>query len=278
MNLGELLEAVYRGMHDEIVDGIATGGSTTSITDTSIITKYPDAKFKNWIAFDSVTNQYAVITGNINATGVVSFPAIATAVVAGDTYAICKATVPINTLLKLCNDGLNMLGMIWQEDHSLVTAASTRNYNLPVATKKQDLLSVHLRDVNNFRFTAPNYDIIPAVGGTATTTLQFKSQPLVGAIGTNDYHIVINYMADHPVLTAYSSAINDTITDKLAVLACMEQALHWKVMPKRKKLDMDNWIEARTLYEEALRMYPIQQKPKENQRTPINMYNDLWRK
>jgi hypothetical protein len=279
MILGGLLEAVYRKMHDEIVDGVATAGATTTVTDTTIITKYTDAKFKSWVFFDSNTNQYSVVTGNINSTGVITFaPAIATAVQVGDAYSIVKGTIPLNTLIKLCNDGLTMIGKIWTIDTSLVTAASTRDYTMPLAMKGEDLRSVYLRDVNKYRFDAPNYDILPGGGGTATATLEFKSQPLVGAIGTNDYHIIINYMANHPALSVYNSAIDPTFEDNLVILACLEQAYYWKAHPKRKKIDMDNWVEARTLFEEALRLKPIQKAPKINQRTPINMYNDLWRK
>jgi len=55
MNLGEALEAIYRGIHDDIVDGVATGGSATTIIDTTLEDKHPQNKFKNWVAFISRT-------------------------------------------------------------------------------------------------------------------------------------------------------------------------------------------------------------------------------
>lgn len=278
MNLGRLLETVYREMHDEVVDGIATGGSATTIVDTSIITKFPDAKFKNWVAFITTTtdgldpqNKYAVVTGNVNSTGVITIPTLTQTVDANDTYSIVKATIPLNTLVKLCNDALKMIGRIWQIDTSLSTPTpptpNTRNYSLPVAMKGADLRSVYLRDANNFRYDAPPYDILPAVGGTATTTLQFKSNPLQGRT------IVINYMAYSPDLSVYNSAVNETIPDRLMIAAALERAYHWKAHPKRRKTDMDNWAESSVLYQQAVSKYPIQKMQAENLRIPINIYN-----
>lgn len=274
MNAGALIERVYRELHDEIVDGISTGGTVgTSITDTAIIGKYPDNKFKNWVAFISSTTdglapqaEYAVISSNVNSTGVFTFPALTAATGAGDTYSVVKATVPVNTMLKLCNDGLQNLGRIWVNGTAGTTVASTRNYALPLAAKGPDLREVYLLDTNNFKFAAPTYDIIQTVAGSIGT-IQFREQP------SGSKTIYVNYLGIHPTLTAYSSGINETVPNELAIAAGVERALWWKAHPKRRKVDMDNWNEAKNLLERAILRYPIKRPQHDAQRTPVSMFN-----
>jgi len=274
MNAGALLERVYRELHDEIVDGISTGGTVgTAVTDTAIIGKYPDNKFKNWVAFISSTTdglapqaEYAVITTNVNSTGVFTFPALTAATGAGDTYAVVKATIPVNTMLKLANDGLQGLGRIWVNGTAGTTASSTRNYALPLAAKGPDLREVYLLDTNNFKFPAPHYDLIQTVAGSVGT-IQFREQPMASRT------IYVNYLGIHPTLTAYSSGINETVPDELAIAAVVERALWWKAHPKRRKVDMENWGEAKRLLEVAKAEYRIKRPQHDNQRVPITMYN-----
>ena len=45
MNRSQLLESAYRIIHDDIVDGVATGGSATTIVDSTLANKYAANKF-----------------------------------------------------------------------------------------------------------------------------------------------------------------------------------------------------------------------------------------
>lgn len=276
MNQGQLLEAAYRGIHDEILDGVATAGTVNSLTDTAIIGKYPDKKFVNWICFISETTdnaspvyQYSKITANVNSTGVITFGTLTAGTVdAGDAYSIVRATIPINTGEKLANDALRMLGNVWMPpDTSGTTAVSTRNYTLGSALKGADIRNVYLLDSNNYRYDAPNWDILRATSGTALDVLQFKAQP------DTSKTIVIEYTAKHAALTAYNSNIMETVPDELVILATIERFLHWKMLPKRRKVDVANWQEAKVLFGEAMSKLKIPKPTRAHKMVPINGFN-----
>jgi hypothetical protein len=274
MNLGELLERVYRELHTDIVDGVATGGSATTIVDSTLSTRsFTENKFKDWIAFISRTtdglspqSKYGIATAYVKSSGTITIPTVTDSVGAGDEYALCKPDIPLYALIKLCNDGLRMLGRNWYQDTSLTSAGDTLTYTVPIAAKGMRLRSVRLRDSNYAFYAAPNWEVIPAVGGS-TTTLRFKSEPAA------PYSIVIDYLGLHAKLTAYNSYISETIHDDLIVAAAVERAFHWKAMPKRRKTDMENWGQAKQALQEAKALYPIEMPIIQNQRVPIGMFN-----
>jgi len=272
MNLGEALEAVYRGIHDDVVDGVATGGDATTITDSTLSGKFQTSKFKNWIAFISRTsdglspqNRYAKITAYV-ATGSATIDTVTDAVAAGDEYAFCKGTIPLYTLIKLFNDAVRKLGRMEQDDVSLTTATDTLRYTLPIETKGISPRAVFLMDEDYNRLDTPNFRIVPAAAGS-TEILQFTSQPIEGKT------IVYKYMGLHPKLTAYDSVINGRIHPELAIAAGIERAMWWKCQPKRRKIDMENWGQAKALLQEARKEFPIQMPIKESKRVPISMFN-----
>lgn len=284
MKLGELLERTYRAIHDDIVDGVATDGNATTITDSSLSGKYQTAKFKNWVAFISRTNdglspqgKYGIISAYVN-TGSATIPTVTDAVQAGDEYAFCKGSIPLYTLIKLCNDGLKALGRIPLVNTSLTLSASTIRYTLPAAIKGRKPSLVYFREPTTFvRVHAPNWEIEPAASGSAAT-LVFKKQSAVlnttNVFQTyNGYTIVVHYEGIHEPLTAYNSPVNETIHDELAVAACVEKALSWKVYPRQRKIDKENWALAKQAMEEAKRQYPIELPIRDQQRVPIGIFN-----
>jgi len=284
LKLGELLERTYRAIHDDIVDGVATDGNATTITDSSLSGKYPSQKFKNWIAFISRTSnglspqgKYGIISAYVN-TGSATIPTVTDAVESGDEYAFCKGSIPLYTLIKLCNDGLKALGRIPLVDTSLTVAASTIRYTLPLAIKGRKPSLVYFRHPSTFvRAHAPNWMIEPAASGSAAT-LVFKKQSVT--LNTTNvfqtyvgYTIVIQYEGIHEPLTAYNSPVNETLHDELAVTACVEKALEWKMYPRQRKTDKENWAVAKQNLEDAKRDYPIELPIRDQQRVPIGLFN-----
>lgn len=275
MQLGEALEKVYRGIHDDIVDGVATSGSNaTTIEDTTLSTKYTQNRFKDWIAFISRTTdglapqgQYSIASAYVTSTKKVTIATLTAAVGSGDEYALCKGSIPLYTLIKLFNDGLRMLGEIWVRDTSLTVENNTLLYTLPAALKGRVPRSVSLMDEDYNPWEAPNYEIVKAAGGS-TNSLLFKSQP-----HTSYPTIVINYMGLHPSMTAYNSYIEESIHPELAVAAGIERAFYWKAKPKNRKNDLLNWQMAKSQLDEARVLHPIERPVIENQRIPINLYN-----
>jgi hypothetical protein len=275
MNQGQLLERVYRAMHADILDGVATGGSTTTIVDTLVANKFPQSKFVGWVAFLSTTtdglapqSQYSTLSAWTTA-GTATMPAVTVAVGAGDTYSFANAkqSIPLQTLIKLCYDGLTALGRIHYIDASITTLDNTKRYTLPIATKGTRPRKITLRDATTYAVTsAPAWDIEPAAPGS-TETLVFESEPDV------NLKIVIDYLIQHPALTVYSSNVSENVHDELAVAYCMEKAMHWNMNQKRRKLDVDKWQQAKGDLEDAKRMYPMDRVQLQNQRLTINMFN-----
>lgn len=284
MQEGELLERVYRAMHSDIVDGVATGGDATHIIDSSLSGKYQSQKFKNWIAFISRTadglspqGKYGIISDYVN-TGTATIPTVTAAIENGDEYAFCKPDIPIYTLIKLCNDGLKALGRIPLIDSSLTVSASQIRYTLPLALKGRKPTNVFFRHPTTFvRIPAPNWEIEPAASGT-TATLVFKKQSLV--LNTtnvfqsyNGWVIVIYYEGEHEALTAYNSPVNETIHDELAVAACVERAMDWKTYPRQRKMDVANHVKAKDKLKEVKQDFPIELPIRDQQRLPIGVFN-----
>jgi hypothetical protein len=273
MYFGELLERVYRKMKDDVVDGIATGGSATTIVDSTIVNKYTENKFKNWIAFISTTtdgltpqNKYALVSAYVSSTGTATIATVTDSVQSGDTYAWMKGTIPLNTMIKLCGDGLRKLPRITYPDTSLTSANDTLNYTMPIATKGIRPNRIYLRNSDYVELETPNWEIVTAAGGS-TETLIFKSQP------QQPYTIVIEYETLHPRPTVYNSYISEYYHDELAVAACVEYAWDWKRSTKNRKTDMDNWQLAKRELAEAMSMFPVQAPYRAQKRVPITMFN-----
>lgn len=272
--LGQLLEQVYRQIHSDIVDGVATGGSTTTIADLGLSSKpFTENRFKDWVAFVSRStdglapqSQYGLITAYVKSTGTVTIPTVTAEVGSGDEYSFCKPDIPLYTLIKLCNDALNSL-LYAAVDTSLTTADQTVRYTLPIATKGIQPYHIFLRDPSNYKtYEAPNWDIEPAAPGS-TETLVFKWQPETSKT------IVIDYKSLHPQLTTYSSSVSEKIHPRLAVAACVERALHWKMMPKQRKVDVNNWNLVKQELEEAKRLFPVDMPKKVHKMLPTSLYN-----
>lgn len=283
MILGQLLEQVYRNIHADIVDGVATGGSSTTIVDSSLSGRFQENKFKNWIAFISRTtdglspqSKYGIISSYTNG-GTATIPDLTDAVSAGDEYSFCKPDIPLHTLRKLCNDAMKGLGRIPLVDTSLTVDADTVRYNLPLAIKGRKPSRVFFRDpATSVIAHPPNYEIEPAASGSQAA-LVFKKQNLTTTSSVFDtwhgWTIVIYYEGLHEQLVEYDDPVNETIHENLAVAACVEQAMKWKVYPRQRKTDKENWLMAKQALEDAKRDYPIERPIRERQYVPIGIFN-----
>jgi hypothetical protein len=85
--------------------------------------------------------------------------------------------------------------------------------------------------------------------------------------------IVIDYKSLHPQLTTYSSSVSEKIHPRLALAACVERALHWKMMPKQRKLDVSNWQDAKRQLEEMKVMHKIEKPIRQQNMLGVGLYN-----
>ena len=208
MNLGEALERVLRDSSDDFLDGIATGGTTASLIDTSIINKYNNNKFAGvnpWTIFITSSaagpqNQYQTVSSNVAATGTITFPAMTLPISAGDAYAVCRPAIPIHTLEKRLNDSLSRM-YYPNNDTSLITAVQKLEYTLPVGITKYTLRKVYIQSIINitnvnYWVETSDYFVKPSIGGTQDVLI-FNRQP------TPLRTIMLETAIPHPKLRAF---------------------------------------------------------------------------
>lgn len=274
MNQGELIERVLRKMAFKSVDGVATGGSTTTIVDTALSTFHTADEFKDWWAFISSTtdagapkNQYRKVTTYVDSTGTISWTTAMTAAVgAGDEYAVYNVSnIPFYTLLKLINDALNDLEPPLV-DSSLTTSGSAFSYTLPAAVKGMQPFKVELIDSSNNVYPNMDYEIIPSAGETADT-LRFLRKPASG-------YTIHYYYKVKQTLDSYDDAVSKYVHDDLAVAACVEEALHWRARKTgfSEATIVRDWRDAQGEYEQMKREHPITEPKRKEQFLSIRGY------
>ena len=253
MNQGEALERILRTAGEDFTDGIVTSGTTLTMVDSTIATKYNDNKFKGWVIFISISasgpqNQYQVVSANTNSSGTVTWTtAMTSAPNAGDQYAICKPTIPIYTLIKFLNDGLARF-YYPDEDTSITTASQKLEYVLPVGVTGYTLRKVEIQSIINitnvnYWYETSDWRVDPHIGGTQDT-LVFTNQP------TPLRTIKLTLAKPHPKLAVYSDAISAYLDDDLVITMGVERVMYWrKIKGKNKKNDVSNWMDAKSDYD-----------------------------
>lgn len=199
-----------------LTEDVATGGSSTTVVCSNLI-NWPDLSVDDalnrgtaFIIADSAgagaapENETARITDYTASTGTVTVATgdFSAAPASGDTFGV--TAVPRYELYQSLNAALRDLGYIPQEDISLTTAASTREYTIPAAAKKD------LRQVWTATRTSRPYDwderhFWYQRDATSTYDLVFREQPATG------YLIRLVYTAPHAKIDADSDTINDVV-------------------------------------------------------------------
>lgn len=215
-------------------EGIATGGSTAAIADTTNRTEADD--YWNggtaWIVKDAggagaaPEGQFAKVTDFTNTSGSLAFAAssFTAAVAAGDKYAVGKKRYPIDIMIQKINDALAENIKIPQVDTSLTTAADQTEYTLPKVAQRK-LLQVFVQTVDddsddNAWQKVTNWEVATSDTGTADTLI-FRQQYDAG------YKIKLVYLAPHPELHVYSDKLNEKIKMQSVVYNATARCLRW---------------------------------------------------
>ena len=113
-------------------DGTATGGSATTVVDTS---RSEPADYWNggtiWMRSGNNSGKSAKITDWALAGTTLTFPTMTLLNAAADLYTISDKQFPRDVLIRSINQGLRAVGNIDQENTSLVTVADQETYVLP---------------------------------------------------------------------------------------------------------------------------------------------------
>lgn len=221
-------------------EGVATGGSTTTIIDTNERTEEND--YWNggtaWILKDAAgagaapEKEYARISDHVLATNTLTIGTLTAAVGAGDRYAVANKWVPLNIMIGMINASLTDLGPVPTTDTTTITIADNQTeYSLPAAAGRdlrQVWLQTKLDDSNDNRWQEVfNWRVQHAAAGVADTII-FDTQFPAG------YKIKLLYMANHAEMTASTSALNEHVPVErviypaaLECLTYLAQATQW---------------------------------------------------
>jgi hypothetical protein len=246
LTLSKVLQRAWREMGFAI-DILATGGSATTIIDTNTQYTSDDALLGGTAIVTrdagglgvSPEGKFSRITDFVASTKTFTIDTVTDAIAAGDSILLATPRIKLPQMIQAVNDGLTDIGTISLVDTSLTSAASQTEYALPVGLKIKRLLDVQLQTVTNDSNDNKYYSVlgmmqyIPAAPGS-TGLLILPQLP-------QSKTIKIIYEGVHPVLSAYSDVISETIQEELAVAAAINKALTWYVS-KRGDSALDTFV------------------------------------
>lgn len=212
--------------------GTATGGTATTLIDTSL-TEKSEEDLKNGTliivrdaggAGASPEGKFGTVSAYVDATFTMTIPTVTDAVASGDEYMHISPQYPLVELRRLANLGLQRAGYFKRWDTSITTADDQTEYTLPVALKPGKNLRVWIEtdkdDSNDSRWKlVSNPRVIPSAAGVAGTLVipQYDS----------GYTIGIEYEVLHPTLYAYSDVVDEAINPVLAQLLVAVEIFAW---------------------------------------------------
>lgn len=210
-----------------ITEGVATGGSATTIVDNPYRSEPDDYWLYGsaWIVYDaggagaSPQGKFARISDSVSSTWTITIGTVTNAVAAGDRYALSRkfaATTPwLDVIIQHVNGALAEMGSVPLADiTSITTATDQTEYSLPVAAN-QDLREVWLQtdnaDANDNQWVRIyNYDIDYKTTGTADLLI-------LGLQPSSDYVVKVVYLAPHSQLFVATDQLNEHVPENLVV-------------------------------------------------------------
>ena len=213
-------------------EGVATGGSTTTLIDTVMREEADDLWNKGtlWVLRDAggagaaPEKEYATVSDFVQATSTLTISAVTAAIAGGDRYALAMKQVPLHIIIQKINQAIQDLGPVPYADiTSITTADDQTEYSLPVAAKR-DLLQVRIQTVDD---DANDNRWIEVPGGWEVQQADPGAQPrLIIQQFTSGYDLKLVYLANHPALEVATATLSEYIpVERIvipAVLACLE--------------------------------------------------------
>lgn len=204
-----------------MIEGSATGGSTTTLVD-SALGALPNDHFNNgriWIKSGTHADSIFAVTDFATSTGTVTFAAVTGAIVSGVRYAIARNTYPWDQIVSAIQRALDST-WVTGIDSTLEGDGETLEFTLPTG----------VYDVKRVEFS----DTAVTHGGrknsthwqeTSTGTLRFD----YGYAPIDGYTIHVYYRDQHAELTDYSVVISNEINVEWLKWAAAQELLWWGV-------------------------------------------------
>ena len=231
-----LLQRVYDRL-EQTKTLTATGGSTTTVIDTSINADIQDDTYNGYTLFVNYDaggagaapeGDIRTVSDYVQSTTTLTVAAFSSSssVAAGDIIVLArKSLYPLADVKRLCSNALKKLGDIPVPDTSLTTAANQTEYDIPSGVRWDDIVSVEIQgntsDSNDNRYYPVSFRVVSPTtpGGTATLVLDQHSSGRT---------IRITSVRPHANLRDYDDDINGAIHEELAVAACALECAKWQ--------------------------------------------------
>lgn len=217
------------------VRGIATDGSTTELTDTTLLDNYPDDYFVEgtvWVLYDAggagaaPQGEWGIVKKYGPEDFTLTFHSALTAQIAsGDHYLLAHNAFSLYDINDAINRTLDEIGKTEYFDTSTTGAAAQTEYTLPAADI--DVKRVYVQgtttDSNDNRWKEVNgWSIQKTASGSADTLIMPYNPPSGYAIG-------IEYVGVHPQVYASTSTIDERVhipqLVKRAAMLCIERKM-----------------------------------------------------
>lgn len=197
-------------------EGIATGGTTTTLMDTTLAEAngYYD---KGLLLIEQTTPVIAKVTTYASATNTFTFPAIGTEVAAGTAYTAIHMRWPLDVLERAIHLALLEQGKIMDVDESLVIVADQERYALPGLTT-EDIRRIEIGTEDDADWQV-HYNWRVEDG-----EIRF----LANAPSDTAQTCRIHYVTQHTPLIDLTDTLNEQIHRGALIVAACKHALKWR--------------------------------------------------
>lgn len=209
--------------------GTATGGSTTTLIDTSRLVQVDDYWNEGTVWVEDTTDglapksEFSIVSDFVQSTKTATIGTLTAAIAAGDEYVIAGALYTLDELIEAINTVLARLEIPAVDTSSLTITSSTTEYTLPAAVVRGLLRRVYLQTDtgsgdNRWREVHDWTVKFGATGAQDTLIIpQFDS----------GYALRLDYITRHQRLRSAGDNVNEAIDlDALALHAAIEALNH----------------------------------------------------
>lgn len=233
-NLFDLTYAVCSKL-GMVREGLATGGSTTTIIDTNDRDE-EDTYWvggTGWILRDAAgagaapENEYSVISTFVNSTNTITLrDALTVAPAVGDRYAVGKVRYPLWLLIQKINEAVVGMGEIPATDKATITTANSQTeYSIPIVANRH-LIRVSLQTNKD----TDDYGWIPLHGwGVERTAIGTADLLILASQPSDGYLLKLEYGEVHDPLYVSTDELSETVhIQRVVTLAAIKCLLHRK--------------------------------------------------